>query len=269
MKEQIKILLIGDSGCGKSSVISSYISKYFPNEVPSVLVDAIIPPDNTADNVSVTIMDSSALQEDREVLLQKIRMADSIICLFDVTKPGTIDSLEDIWLPTIGEICGSLAIGKAVIVVGNKTDLISVLDEPTQLESEKVRMNKILKNYPFVVACYRCSAKLIDVDQMFYESELAVTFPIGPLFDTTRSEFTTPCKIAFNRIFRCFDSNQDGLLDDIELNNLQQQSFGVPLKDEEVIALKQEICKSVPGGMQNESITFKGLMGIMRLFIYR
>ena len=130
-------------------------------------------------------------------------------------------------------------------------------------------MNKILKNYPFVVACYRCSAKLIDVDQMFYESELAVTFPIGPLFDTTRSEFTTPCKIAFNRIFRCFDSNQDGLLDDIELNNLQQQSFGVPLKDEEVIALKQEICKSVPGGMQNESITFKGLMGIMRLFIYR
>ena len=267
MKEQIKILLIGDTGTGKSSVISSYISKYFPDEVPSVLVDAIIPPDK-CDNVSVTIMDSSSLLGDREVLHQKIRMADSIISLFDVTKPQTIDSLEELWLPTIRDICGS-TVNKAVIVVGNKTDLISDQDEPAQLEAEKYRMNKILKDFPFVVACYRCSAKLIEVDQMFYESELAVTFPVGPLFDTTRSEFTSQCKIAFSRIFRCFDSNQDGLLSDEELNNLQQQSFGVPLKDEEVTALKQEICKSVPGGMRNESITFKGLMGIMRLFIYR
>lgn len=269
MKDQIKILLIGDTGTGKSSVISSYISKYFPHEVPAVLVDAIIPPESTADNVSVTIMDSSALLGDRDVLHQKIRMADSIISLFDVTRPETIDSLEELWLPTIRELCGSATVSKAVIVVGNKTDLIHSVDEISQLEAEKLRMNKILEDFPFVVACYRCSAKLIEVDQMFYESELAVTFPVGPLFDTTKSEFTASCKVAFCRIFRCFDSDQDGLLLDSELNDLQQQSFGVPLKDDEMIAIKQEICKSVPGGMQNESITFKGLMGIMRLFIYR
>lgn len=269
MREQIKILLIGDTGTGKSSVISSYISKYFPHEVPAVLVDAIIPPESTADNISVTIMDSSALLGDRDVLHQKIRMADSIISLFDVTRPETIDSLEELWLPTIRELCGSGTVSKAVIVVGNKTDLIREVDAVTQLEAEKLRMNNILKDFPFVVACYRCSAKLIEVDQMFYESELAVTFPVGPLFDTTRSEFTAPCKIAFCRIFRCFDSDQDGLLLDTELNDLQEQSFGIPLKDDEMIALKQEICKSVPGGMQDESITFKGLMGIMRLFIYR
>lgn len=268
MKEQIKIILIGDTGTGKSSVISSYISKYFPNEVPAVLVDAIIPPDSTANNVSVTIMDSSALLGDRDVLHQKIRMADSIIALFDVTRPETIDSLEELWLPTIRDICGSLTVGKAVIVVGNKTDLVGDQDE-IQLEVEKVRMKKILKDFPFVVACYRCSAKHVDVDQIFYESELAVTFPVGPLFDTTRSEFTAGCKVAFLRIFRCFDFNQDGLLNDEELNCLQQQSFGVPLKEEEVASLKQEISKSVRGGMLNDSITFKGLMGLMRLFIYR
>lgn len=268
MKEHIKIILIGDTGTGKSSVISSYISKYFPNEVPAVLVDAIIPPDNTANNVSVTIMDSSALLGDRDVLHQKIRMADSIISLFDVTRPETIDSLEELWLPTIRDICGSSSVGKAVIVVGNKTDLLADHDD-MQLEIEKLRMKKILKDFPFVVACYRCSAKHVDVDQIFYESELAVTFPVGPLFDTTRSEFTAACKIAFLRIFRCFDLNQDGLISDEELNCLQLQSFGVPLKDEEVAALKQEISKSVRGGMSDESITFKGLMGIMRLFIYR
>ena len=268
MKDQIRIILIGDTGTGKSSVITSYISKYFPNEVPAVLVDAIIPIDSTANNVSVTIMDSSALLGDRDVLHQKIRMADSIISLFDVTRPETIDSLEELWLPTIRDICSPYPVGKAVIVVGNKTDLVSS-DDVLKLEVEKMRMKKILKDFPFVVACYRCSAKLVDVDQIFYESELAVTFPIGPLFDTSRSEFTSACKVAFLRIFRCFDLNQDGLLSDEELNSLQQQSFGIPLKDEEVIALKQEISKSVRGGMMNESITFKGLMGIMRLFIYR
>ena len=264
MKDQIRIILIGDTGTGKSSVITSYISKYFPNEVPAVLVDAIIPIDSTANNVSVTIMDSSALLGDRDVLHQKIRMADSIISLFDVTRPETIDSLEELWLPTIRDICSPYPVSKAVIVVGNKTDLVGS-DE----EVEKMRMKKILKDFPFVVACYRCSAKLGDVDQIFYESELAVTFPIGPLFDTSRSEFTSACKVAFLRIFRCFDLDQDGLLSDKELNSLQQQSFGIPLKDEEVTALKQEIAKSVRGGMMNESITFKGLMGIMRLFIYR
>ena len=268
MKDQIRIILIGDTGTGKSSVITSYISKYFPNEVPAVLVDAIIPIDSTANNVSVTIMDSSALLGDRDVLHQKIRMADSIISLFDVTRPETIDSLEELWLPTIRDICNPYPVGKAVIVVGNKTDLVSS-EDVLKLETEKMRMKKILKDFPFVVACYRCSAKLVDVDQIFYESELAVTFPIGPLFDTSRSEFTSACKVAFLRIFRCFDLNQDGLLSDEELNSLQQQSFGIPLKDEEVTALKQEIAKSVRGGMMNESITFKGLMGIMRLFIYR
>lgn len=268
MKEQIKIILIGDTGTGKSSVISSYISKYFPHEVPSVLVDAIIPPDSTANNVSVTIMDSSTIPGDRDVLHQKIRMADSVIALYDVTRPETIDSLEELWLPTISDIWGSFSVSKAVIVVGNKTDLVNDQDE-NQMDTDKVRMKKILKDFPFVVACYRCSAKLVDVDQIFYASELAVTFPVGPLFDTTRSEFTAPCKTAFLRVFRCFDSDQDGLLNNDELNSLQQQSFGVPLKDEEVSALKQEISKSVRGGLQDDMITFSGLMGIMRLCIYR
>jgi mitochondrial Rho GTPase 1 len=254
MKDQIRIILIGDTGTGKSSVITSYISKYFPNEVPAVLVDAIIPIDSTANNVSVTIMDSSALLGDRDVLHQKIRMADSIISLYDVTRPETIDSLEELWLPTIRDICSPYPVSKAVHVVGNKTDLVGSDEEKV----ETVRMKKIVKDFPFVVATYRCSAKLVDVDQIFYESELAVT-----------SEFTSACKVAFLRIFRCVDLDQDGLLSDEELNSLQQQSFGIPLKDEEVTALKQEIRKHEPGGMMNESITYKGLMGIMRLFIYR
>lgn len=41
MKEDVKILLLGDEGVGKSSLISSYISRHFPQEVPAVMTDTM------------------------------------------------------------------------------------------------------------------------------------------------------------------------------------------------------------------------------------
>ena len=41
MKDHVKIILIGDEGVGKSCLISSYISRHFPQEVPSVMTDAM------------------------------------------------------------------------------------------------------------------------------------------------------------------------------------------------------------------------------------
>ena len=60
MKNDVKILLIGDHGTGKSSLISTYISQRFDVVVPSVLTDAKLPAATTANGVAVTIMDSSS-----------------------------------------------------------------------------------------------------------------------------------------------------------------------------------------------------------------
>ena len=59
MKSDVKLLLIGDHGTGKSSLISTYISQRF-DVVPSVLTDAKLPAATTANGVAVTIMDSSS-----------------------------------------------------------------------------------------------------------------------------------------------------------------------------------------------------------------
>mmetsp|Transcript_29111 Transcript_29111/g.27901 ORF Transcript_29111/g.27901 Transcript_29111/m.27901 type:complete len:843 (-) Transcript_29111:134-2662(-) len=275
MKGQLKILILGDKDTGKSSIISTYVSRYFPEEVPSLMTDAIIPPGSTSNmsDVAITIMDSSALFGDREVLKQKIRMADTIISLYDVTRPETIDSLESLWLPLIRDVYAhgnsqEQPGSAAVLVVGNKKDRIGEHEE-SRLQIEEERMKNILRGFPFVVACYRCSAKLIDVDQIFYECELAVEFPLTPIFDTNKSEFTGVCKVAFSRIFRSFDADQDGRLSDEELCALQERSFGAPLRRDEVVDLREAISKSIPGGMDGGLITLKGLMGMLRLFIER
>ena len=153
-----------------------------------------------------------------EIVKQKIRVADCVLALYDVTRHETIDGLELTWLPLIRDVCGTCTgtTGKAVLVVGTKKDLLDYDDDHSllRLKDEEERLKRVLSNFPFVSACYRCSAKDIDVDQIFYEGELAVSFPITPLFDVTKSELTEPCKRAFSHIFRIFDTNQDGLLDD-------------------------------------------------------
>lgn len=280
----IRILILGDNGVGKSSLISSYVSRHFPEEVPSVMTDAIIPSDTTANNINVTIMDSSARAGDREVLKQKLRAADSIIALYDASRHETLESLSQEWLPLIKDVCSSSNnsnshqsdyedgnnnnINKPVVIVGTKIDLLGDSEE-NRVHEESEILRSILRKFPFVLACCRASAKLLNVDSVFYHGELVVTFPLGQLFDVSLSEFTPQCKRALLRIFRVYDSDRDGLLSDHELCTLQQSCFDVTLRDEDVTAVKKQIAKSTPGGLRNNRTTFDGLMGIMSIFVER
>ena len=87
------------------------------------------------------------------------------------------------------------------------------------------------------------------------EGELAVTFPIAPLFNLATNEFTPACSRALAHIFRIFDVNQDGLLGDKEMLALQLKCFDVPLQDEELAAVKREIRLAVVGGVKHNSVT--------------
>ena len=277
----IRILILGDSGVGKSSLISSYVSRHFPEEVPSVMTDAVIPSDTTANGINVTIMDSSARSGDREVLKQKLRAADSVIALYDASRHETLENLSQEWLPLIKDVCSSsnnstnhpdlengTNTNKPVVIVGTKIDLLGDSEE-NRVHEESEILRSILRKFPFVLACCRASAKLLNVDSVFYHGELVVTFPLGPLFDVSLSEFTPSCKRAFLRIFRVYDCDRDGLLSDHELCTLQQSCFDVTLRDEDVTAVKKQIAKSTPGGLRNNRTTFEGLMGIMSIFVER
>jgi len=279
----IRILIIGDSGVGKSSLISSFVSRHFPEEVPSVMIDSIIPSDTTANNINVTIMDSSARAGDREVLKQKLRAADSVLALYDASRHETLENLSHEWLPLIRDVCSSSnnithnydleegvnnIEGKPVVIVGTKIDLLGDAEE-NRIQEESEILTSILRKFPFVLACCRASSKLLNVDSVFYHGELVVTFPLRPLFDVSLSEFTTACKRALLRIFRVYDFDRDGLLSDHELCTLQQSCFDVALRDEDVTAVKKQIAKSTTGGLRNNRTTFEGLMGIMSIFVER
>ena len=246
------------------------------------MTDAVLPPDTTANGVAVSISDSSARMCDRDILRKKIRAADCIMILYDMTRSDTLVSIERTWLPLIRDVCNhdreAKADEKAVLIVGTKRDLLDVdaFDDMHRLRDQEERLKRLFVDNAAatqqhtvvspgspstglpagavgyatnmqVPACYQCSAKYMDADQIFFEGELAVSFPITPLFNVATNEFTEACSRAFAHIFRIFDINQDGQLDDKELLALQLKSFDVPLQDEEIAALKKEVRLAVAG----------------------
>eukprot|EP01039_Chlorochromonas_danica_P004509 gene4509-4945_t len=260
MKDHVRILLLGDDGVGKSSLISTYISRHFPQNIPSILADATIPAESNADDVPVTILDSSSRLSERDQLKKKITLADSLVILYDVTRPETLESVSQSWLPLIIDVCGG-SVKKPVLVLGTKIDR---QDDDEDLE----KLQAIIERFPFVVLATKCSAVKLEVDRVFHLGASLVTHPLFPIFDMNSKDLTPSSRSAFFRIFRITDLDGDNLWSDDELFRIQSQCFMTPITAREVPAIKRQIQISTPGGISNNRLTFEGFLALMKMSIF-
>lgn len=95
-------------GVGKSSLISTFVSRCFADVVPSVMTRVRLPPDPQNNNCVTTIVDSQSgdaalLQYNNESHPQKnwMETIDSIILVYDLDRSETFFRLENHWLPLI------------------------------------------------------------------------------------------------------------------------------------------------------------------------
>lgn len=176
-----------------------------------------------------------------------------------MTRPETLENIHNEWLPLIVEAAGQT---KPVIVAGNKKDLLFDGEDP-----QESYITGLLGEFSFVKYCCRCSARMTDVDNVFYYADVAVNYPVDPLYDVATTEFTPECIRAFKRVFRMYDCDRDGLLSDHELSTLQEKAFGTEgFADDELIDLKKHIAH-IPNALVDAKISFVGFMGIIRMFI--
>lgn len=258
MKESIRILVIGDEGVGKSSLISTFVSEQFPEEVPHMITDTVLPPEFTWNSVTSTISDSSSLLGDREVLYHKIIASDAIIALYDVSKLVTLDNLIKEWLPLINRFSNE---EKPIIVVGNKIDLLS--DAPNPIEKEKAE--SLFEKFRNVMCCLRCSsATRTEVDDVFYHVSLHVTCPLAPLFDMSTKDLKPKCKRAFSWIFRVLDRDCDNLLDDHELLEFQSKCFEPTVVSEDIRYFKKTIGMIDEGCIYQSKVTLYGFLSYIK-----
>ncbi|XP_073062859.1 ras-related protein RABC2a-like [Primulina eburnea] len=156
-----KILLIGDSAVGKSSLLVSFISNVVDDLSPTIGVDFKIKILTVGGKrLKLTIWDTAGQERFRTLTSSYYRGAQGIILVYDVTRRDTFTNLSGVWakeleLYSTNENCVKM-------LVGNKVDIES---EQVVSREEGLALAKEL-------GCLflECSAKTrVNVEKCFEE----------------------------------------------------------------------------------------------------
>ncbi|WVQ94781.1 mitochondrial Rho GTPase 1 [Kwoniella sp. CBS 9459] len=227
-RDLVRIVLVGDDGVGKSSIITSLIKESFVSNVQHVVPEVTIPPEVTPENVTTSIVDTSSNPRSRPHLLSQLSRAHVICLVYSISEPSSFDRVAEYWLPLFRRE----GINVPVILVGNKIDLRGGEVTNQGLEDE---IAPIMREFKEVETVVECSAALpLNVSEVFYFAQKAVLHPTAPLYDSREHALKPKCLEALKRIFKISDVDKDGLLNAVELNQFQQKCFSTPLQSQEL-----------------------------------
>ncbi|KAJ1731461.1 ERMES complex Ca(2+)-binding regulatory GTPase gem1 [Coemansia sp. Benny D160-2] len=267
MRDDIRIVLVGDSGVGKSTLVTALIKETFVGNVQAVVPEVMIPADVTPENVTTHIIDTASRGEDHDALETELRKANVVCIVYAVDERSSFQRIHEHWLPQLR----MQGVNLPVILVGNKVDMRD--DEnggntgTTVLEDEVV---PIMNEYREIEICVECSAKaMLNVSELFYFAQKAVLHPTRPLYDARDHAMKPKCTEALVRIFRLCDTDGDGVLNDAELNEFQRKCFNTPLQQRELEGVKEIVKASRPDGVTDSGLNVDGFLYLHLLFIQR
>jgi len=123
-----KYVVIGDSGCGKTNIVTRFsTNEFYEASRPTIGVDFFqkdltIPwKDGKKDEVRIQIWDSAGQERFRGVVSTHYKRAAGILLVYDITNQSSFLSLEK-WLQ---EIQAQSEPDVEIILIGNKKDLAS------------------------------------------------------------------------------------------------------------------------------------------------
>ncbi|XP_071451061.1 mitochondrial Rho GTPase isoform X2 [Hetaerina americana] len=122
-REGVRILLVGERGVGKTSLILSLVAEEFPededegeegegdegirigNVLPAKAEEITIPADVTPENVPTHIVDYSAVEQNEEMLCAELRRAHVVCVVYAANDSESLQKVTTRWLPMIRRCC--------------------------------------------------------------------------------------------------------------------------------------------------------------------
>ncbi|KAI0025961.1 EF hand associated-domain-containing protein [Xylariomycetidae sp. FL0641] len=255
----VRICVCGDESTGKSSLIASLVKDVFvSNKIQPVLPQITIPPSiGTPENVTTTIVDTSARPQDRTTLRKEIRKSNVILLVY--SDHYSYERVALFWMPYFR----SLGVNVPVVLCANKSDLT---ENPTPQVVEE-EMLPVMSEFREIDSCIRASAREHhNVNETFFLCQKAVTHPIAPLFDYKEGNLKPACVSALKRVFYLCDKDQDGYLNDQEIQDFQAKCFDKPLTAEDLENIKLSITKSVPGANTAKGVDMRGFLQLNKMY---
>jgi mitochondrial Rho GTPase 1 len=175
------------------------------------------------------IIDYSSREQTEQDLINEIEKANTLCLVYDLNDDESKQKLKTYWLPKIKEIEESFndnLIKRPIILVANKHDT----NERNNVMLNDSFISKLIVNNHQIETCIQCSAKTLkNVPEVFYYAQKSVLYPTAPLYDLESQKLTSKAIKCLTRIFKLCDQDNDGLLNDNELNEFQLKCFGVHL----------------------------------------
>jgi Ras family protein T1 len=256
----VRICVCGDEGTGKSSLITSLVKDVFvTNKIQSVLPQITIPPSiGTPENVTTTIVDTSALPQERNTLRKEIRKSNVILLVY--SDHYSYERVALFWMPYFR----SLGVNVPVVLCANKSDLTTNGNTAQVVDDE---MLPVMAEFKEIDSCIRTSAREHhNVNEVFFLCQKAVTHPIAPLFDSKEGNLKPAAVAALKRIFYLCDKDQDGYLNDQEMHDFQAKCFEKPLSADDLENIKLSISKASPKSDVEAGIDQNGFIHLNKIF---
>ena len=256
----MRVCVCGDESTGKSSLIASLVKDQFlTNKIQPVLPQITIPPSiGTPENVTTTIVDTSARPQDRTTLRREIRKSNVILLVY--ADHYSYERVALFWMPYFR----SLGVNVPVVLCANKSDLAGQAATPQIVEEE---MLPVMAEFREIDSCIRTSAREHrNVNEVFFLCQKAVTHPIAPLFDYKEGQLKPACVAALQRIFYLSDKDRDGYLNDQEMRDFQAKCFDKPLTDDDLEDIKRSVAKASPKSDISKGIDRLGFLQLNKIY---
>lgn len=120
-----KVVLLGDGAVGKTSLIARYVVDKFDDKYIATIgtkvsrKDVQIVKPNLIINLRLMIWDILGQKEYSKIRSASLSGAQGVILVGDLSRPETIQSLDDFWFKEAEQVVGKVP----TVIVGNKKDL--------------------------------------------------------------------------------------------------------------------------------------------------
>ncbi|XP_069475689.1 rho-related GTP-binding protein RhoF [Ambystoma mexicanum] len=119
-KKEVKIVIVGDGGCGKTSLLMVYAKGSFPEQYAPSVFEKYTTSVTVGNKEVILHLYDTAGQEDYDRLRPlSYQNADIVLICYDVMNPTSFDNVLIKWHPEVNHFCR----GIPVILIGCKTDL--------------------------------------------------------------------------------------------------------------------------------------------------
>ncbi|CUM66907.1 uncharacterized protein PRCAT00004592001 [Priceomyces carsonii] len=156
----MKLLLVGDSGVGKSCLLLRFVEdKFNPSFITTIGIDFKIRTiESKGKRIKLQVWDTAGQERFRTITTAYYRGAMGIVLIYDVTDSRSFENVEN-WFETVTQHANEDA---QIFLVGNKCDD----EESRQVSKEQGQALAAKLNIPFLEASAKSNE---NVDSIFYE----------------------------------------------------------------------------------------------------